>query len=226
MSGVVHALRCMQRTYVADGHRADARQIGVAIDLVERLLDALPPGHELALCLMQEYHRVRQSEGMTNRAQMLRRAYTQVESAVEGCQSFTVSTNIDAVNDAFLIMQTVAERVSHEPLVVVRGDTLSPNNHGATISATYANGRMLEVTLRRAHPEMDTDDCAPGTWILEGGAAVRACEVSESRTSEIYPVLDSVLGDELPDNIASIVENQVRTFMRACASNVAVVNFG
>lgn len=226
MSGVIRALHQLRQSSGLDAD--SARQVDAGISLLEELLESLPYAHDLAACIAHEYTRARHAEGMTPRTHKLKRAYMNVERVLDACQSFSISTHIEAVDDATRILSAVMARIDHGQLALTRGDVVSAWNHGATIRAVYRNNTSLEVTLRRAHALMDDNGdvgCPEGHWLLEGGAWSRDLQLGGNAplTGELYPDIYEPLGPELPPNIERIIEDQVRAYMRACAGDVVQI---
>lgn len=216
--GVVRALKGLQASTEASSGTLEVAgqslQVDVAVRLIAQLFEVLPPPHELAAALANEYSRVRAEQGDSPAAQRLRRAYMEVEPILASCQSIAISCDSQAVDLAEAILRRVVSMSGDNRHTVSRGDALSPHNLGASINASYPNKMKLEVTLRKTHPEHDDDARPDGHWILEGGA------YSEEVMREKFPEVDLYIGPYLREDIDRLISSCLEAFTTACAGSV------
>lgn len=217
MSGVIRSLLGLaEAVESSEGNKERTEQFRTALGHVDRLLQILPPGHELAAALSAEHARLRAVEGNTPRVERLRVAYTNIEKRLEACLALSMSEDSAAVDAAESIMNALVDEEGNPALMVCRGDAQSMIHLGATILAIFPNGMKLELTLRKAHPKLDEGIHEAGYWVIEGG--VFASDGSMRRVD-----IEESIGVFLPRGIETRLKAHLRHLIARCASSVVTL---
>lgn len=191
-------------------------QVQAALPALDGLLALLPEGHVMAALLADAYSRARLTDGMTPHTRKLGEAAARIEALLNTCQALSLSANADAVTEAHGVLLAAVKSIDHAPLAVTRGDAVSLNNLGATVTANYPNGAYIEFSLRKSHHELDHPAMPEDVWVLEGGA-----HTGRLSDEAISMVEQSFVGP-LPADIEKIVERHLRGMIARCCTATVV----
>lgn len=215
-AGVLRTLRRTRQRVELVSTAHELSEFDAAVGALASVLDAMPRGTDLANAIGHEHAHAKFAEGNTPRVQKLAHAREAIEPALNACLSMTASLDADAVHCAHAALLAAAERSGQPALTVVRGDAMSATHLGATAAAQFPNGRKLELSVRRAHPDHDTGVEA-GTWLIEGGAWAGETEGLGS-----LPWVDHALNDEIDGDAVRVIDTHLATLITACAGNVVI----
>jgi len=213
VKGLVSTLRAVYRGEHLTP--AQARMVKSALDLVEELLDVLPPGSEAASAFAAHYSAIQWAEGLSPRAARMQKAYQHIESLLNACETFCGSDDIESVETASRILEQGRPKATPY-LDVIRGDWIALNYRGAVLKGATPSGVRIELSLRRADPDEDLD-LPPNAWVLEGGAR------AANSNGAPHALLTEVWGETLPDDAAERIGQRVFRLLGACLRNVTLL---